>query len=76
MTPVAMFLRSLGWPEMVLIAVALLLVFGASRLPKMGASLGQSLRAFKGALTNQEDEDISDAKIDEVKSSTNGKEKT
>ena len=36
---------------MVLIAVALLLVFGASRMPKIGTSLGQSLRAFKGALT-------------------------
>lgn len=75
MTPVAMFLRSLGWPEMVLIAVALLLVFGASRLPKIGTSLGQSMRAFKGALTGQEELDSPDAKTEEVKSSTNGKEK-
>ena len=75
MTPVAMFLRSLGWPEIVLIVVALMLVFGASRLPKMGTSLGQSLRAFKGALTGQEESEPSDAKTDEVKSGANGKEK-
>jgi TatA/E family protein of Tat protein translocase len=37
-----------------------LLLFGATRLPKIGASLGQGLRAFKGAVTGQEVIDLED----------------
>ena len=47
-------MRMPGWPEIVVILLVLLLIFGATRLPKMGASLGQSLRAFKGAITGQD----------------------
>ena len=47
-------MRMPGWPEIVVILIVLLLIFGATRLPKMGASLGQSLRAFKGAITGQD----------------------
>ena len=47
-------MRMPGWPEIVVILLVLLLIFGATRLPKMGASLGQSLRAFKGAITGND----------------------
>ena len=48
-------MRGLHWPEIVVILLVILLIFGAARLPKMGASLGRSMRAFKGALTGQEE---------------------
>ena len=48
-------MRGLHWPEIVVILLVVLLIFGAARLPKMGASLGRSMRAFKGALTGQEE---------------------
>ncbi len=75
MTPVTMLFRSIGPYEILIIVVALMLIFGAARLPKMGASLGQGLRAFKGALTGKDDGETSEDKDDKVSSSTAEKEK-
>jgi sec-independent protein translocase protein TatA len=44
-----------GMPELVIILVILLLVFGAGRLPEVGASLGKSIKNFKRA-TDGKDE--------------------
>lgn len=44
----------LGWPEIIIILVVLLLLFGAKRLPEMGRSLGRGMREFKDAVTNSE----------------------
>ena len=38
-----------GLPEMVIILVIVLLVFGAGKLPEAGRALGQSIRNFKAA---------------------------
>lgn len=40
-------LRSLGPPEIILILVVLVLLFGAKRLPDAARSLGRSMRIFK-----------------------------
>lgn len=44
---------NLGPMEIGLIVVVILLLFGATRLPKLGRSMGQSIRGFKKGL--QED---------------------
>ncbi|MDH3492010.1 MAG: twin-arginine translocase TatA/TatE family subunit [Acidobacteriota bacterium] len=44
-----------GW-EIVLVVAVLFLLFGASRLPKLAKSLGQSRRAFKEGLEEMENE--------------------
>jgi sec-independent protein translocase protein TatA len=41
--------------ELLILLVVLLLVFGASRLPEMGRSLGRGMREFKDAVTGVED---------------------
>lgn len=41
---------SLGPMEMILIMLALLLVFGAKRLPELGSGLGKGIREFKKSL--------------------------
>ncbi|HXF98129.1 MAG TPA: twin-arginine translocase TatA/TatE family subunit [Gaiellaceae bacterium] len=41
--------------ELLILLVVLLLVFGASRLPEMGRSLGRSMREFKEAVTGAEE---------------------
>ena len=48
----------LGTTELIIILVIVMLVFGASRLPKLGKGLGEGLRSFKDALKG-EDEDKS-----------------
>jgi sec-independent protein translocase protein TatA len=38
-----------GMPEMVIILVIVLVVFGAGRLPEIGGAFGKSIRNFKKA---------------------------
>lgn len=47
---------SVGIWEVVLILAVLLLVFGAKRLPEIGAALGKGIREFKGSVKEIENE--------------------
>jgi sec-independent protein translocase protein TatA len=40
----------MGWPELTLIFVVLLMLFGAKRLPEIGRSLGRAITSFKDGL--------------------------
>jgi len=42
-------------PELLILLVVLLLVFGAKRLPEMGKSLGKGMREFKEGISGLED---------------------
>jgi sec-independent protein translocase protein TatA len=44
----------LGMPELVVILVIALLVFGAGRLPEIGSSLGKAIRGFKESSDKKE----------------------
>ena len=46
----------LGTPELLVIAVVIFLLFGATRLPQLAKSLGQSKRAFKEGLDEADKE--------------------
>ena len=43
-----------GW-EWIVILLIVLLLFGASRLPQVSASLGKSMRVFKKAITEEDE---------------------
>ena len=47
---------SVGIWEVILILAILLLVFGAKRLPEIGAALGKGIREFKGSMREIEGE--------------------
>lgn len=51
-----MGLANIGWSGLILILVALLLVFGPSKLPEIGKAAGKSLREFKDATRGMMDE--------------------
>ena len=56
---------NLGAPELIIIALVILLLFGATRLPKLGKSMGQSIKGFKQGLNDDaDDDDIVDIKKD------------
>ena len=40
----------LGFPEMVVILIIALVIFGPNRLPALGESLGKAIRGFKEGL--------------------------
>ena len=46
----------LGWPELLLIFVAVLLLFGAKRLPEIASGLGKGIREFKKSVKETTDE--------------------
>jgi sec-independent protein translocase protein TatA len=41
----------LRFPELLLILAVVLLVFGANKLPQLGAGLGQGIKSFKKAFS-------------------------
>jgi sec-independent protein translocase protein TatA len=56
---------NLGFGELLLIGVILLLFFGPSRLPELGKSLGKGIQEFKKAskeLTDSVKEDVTTEK--------------
>jgi len=56
MTTTLAFIGGLGWPEIVVIAVVVLLVFGPRRLPEIAESFGTSIKKFKRATNDAKDE--------------------
>jgi sec-independent protein translocase protein TatA len=47
---------NLGFTEIMIILVVVLLVFGAKRLPEIGASMGKGIREFKRSFTEVSDQ--------------------
>jgi sec-independent protein translocase protein TatA len=47
----------LRMPELLLILAIVVILFGATKLPQLGAGLGQSIRGFKKALGGGDDEE-------------------
>lgn len=49
----------LGWPEVGVIAIAAILIFGPKKIPEIGSALGKTLRGFKDEVrsSSQEPED-------------------
>jgi sec-independent protein translocase protein TatA len=45
----------LGWPEIAIILVVAVLIFGPKKIPEIGKSLGQSLKGFKDGLSTPPD---------------------
>jgi len=48
---------SFGTTEIILVVAVLFLLFGASRLPQLAKSLGQSRKAFKEGMREAEEEE-------------------
>ena len=46
----------IGVPELLILLLVVLLVFGPKKLPEMGRSLGKGMREFKSSVTGKEDE--------------------
>ena len=69
-------MSNFGWQEILLVLLIVLLLFGATRLPKLSRSMGQSIRGFKQGLKEDppaEDEE-KPGKDAEAKSATPDKD--
>jgi sec-independent protein translocase protein TatA len=52
---------NMGFPELMVILVIALIVFGPGKMPELGNSLGKAIRGFKKAMS-EEEKDQTDAK--------------
>jgi sec-independent protein translocase protein TatA len=56
------FIRNIGGPEVLIVLVVVLLLFGAAKLPQLARSLGASAKEFrKGVEEGAEDDESSTA---------------
>lgn len=62
----------LGMPELLIILVIILVIFGAGKLPEIGKGLGKGIRNFKESTSEKPDEIPSDS--DESKEKVEGPE--
>jgi sec-independent protein translocase protein TatA len=53
---------NLGAPEILIILLVVLLLFGASQIPKLARSLGQASKEFKAGQAEGANDDDSDGK--------------
>ncbi|WP_425609184.1 twin-arginine translocase TatA/TatE family subunit [Ureibacillus aquaedulcis] len=52
-----MMLSSIGIPGLIIILVIILIIFGPSKLPKLGRSIGESMKNFKESTKGVLDEE-------------------
>mgnify|MGYP003576482203 FL=1 len=62
-----LFIGSLGGTELLIILFAILLLFGAKRIPELARGFGRGIREFKDA-TNEIKSDLEDSVKDKKKS--------
>lgn len=52
----SIFFGMIGWPQVILIAVVVLLLFGGKKIPELMKGLGSGLKEFKDA--SKEDDSV------------------
>ena len=61
--------RDIGWPELLIVLVIVMLIFGAGKLPSIARDLGRSINEFKKASKGDQNDVEKDAqKKAEIKS--------
>ena len=58
--------QGIGLPELLIIALVVVLIFGVGRISKVGGELGKGIRAFREGLSGKEDETPAATKDDEI----------
>ncbi len=56
----------IGMPELLVILVIIMIIFGANKLPQMGAGLAKGIRNFKKGIDEKEETDVTPKKIEET----------
>lgn len=52
----------LGWPEIAIIGLVAIVIFGPKKIPELGSALGKTLRGFKEELNKPSQESTSEQK--------------
>ncbi|GBC63016.1 twin-arginine translocase TatA/TatE family subun it [Desulfonema ishimotonii] len=52
----------IGMPELIIILVIILIIFGAGKLPEIGAGMGKAIRNFKSATSEPAEKEADEKK--------------
>jgi sec-independent protein translocase protein TatA len=50
-------MMGIGFPELMIILVIIMIIFGAGKLPEIGSAFGRSIKNFKTSMKEAEEED-------------------
>ena len=53
---------NIGLPEVLVVLVIALIIFGPKRLPELGRSVGKGIREFRASISGDDDDDESPSK--------------
>ena len=65
-------LGGIGMPELLVVLVIILIVFGAGKLPDIGGGLGKAIKNFKKATNEQTETPVTKQSTDELEDKTHG----
>ena len=66
-------MMGIGFPELMIILVIIMIIFGAGKLPEIGSAFGNSIRNFKKSMKDAEEETQELSEVtDPVKEVTEG----
>jgi len=54
----------LGMPELIIILVIIVIIFGAGKLPEIGSGIGKGIKNFKEATKQEEKKALDEEKAD------------
>lgn len=63
----------IGIPELIIVLVIVLIIFGANKLPEIGSGMGKAIKNFKKATNEPEEIDVTPNKDDEQDKDTEAK---
>jgi sec-independent protein translocase protein TatA len=61
----------IGMPELIVILVIVLIIFGAGKLPEIGAGMGKAIRNFKKATNEVPEADVAKQSVEKLEDKTN-----
>jgi sec-independent protein translocase protein TatA len=57
---------NLGFSELIIVLLIIVVIFGSTKLPQLGDGLGRAIKNFKRAVTNQNEIDVTPKKGGEI----------
>jgi sec-independent protein translocase protein TatA len=67
-------MAGLGWQELVIVLVIVVIIFGVGKLPEIGGALGKGIKEFKANAVEEEDDGVVVTEKREVTKTTPAKE--
>lgn len=59
-------MAGLGWQELVIVLIIVVIIFGAGKLPEIGGALGKSIKEFKDSSADEAEKLAEGSKTDQV----------